>query len=77
MAEPGKTPGVAIERPALPKLTGVLLGDRPLAVFEMGGKSQMASVGERLPGGFQIVAITEKTVQLVFGKELITLKLGE
>ncbi len=74
---PGTTPGVIAVRPPNPKLTGVLLGDRPLAVLEVNGQSQMASLGDRLPGGFRVIAITEKTVQLAFGKEVVTLTLGE
>jgi hypothetical protein len=65
------------ERPAMPKLTGVLLGDKPLAVFEIAGESQMASLGETLPGGYRVIAITERSVQLARGKEVVTLTLGE
>ncbi len=76
-ADPNQTPGVAIQRPPSPRLTGVLLGNQPLAVLELDGKSQMASLGQTLPGGFRLIAITEKSVQLAFGKEVITLTLGE
>jgi hypothetical protein len=75
--DPGGNLGVTIQLPALPKLTGVLLGDKALAVFESEGKSQMAQVGQRLPNGYVVREISERGVVLTFGKQRFKLSLDD
>jgi hypothetical protein len=66
-----------VQLPSPPHLTGVLLGENPVAVFLVDGTSHTASVGEKLPNGYRVLAITDGAATVAFGNKRIELRIGE
>ncbi|HSI72115.1 MAG TPA: hypothetical protein VK934_02975 [Fimbriimonas sp.] len=66
-----------VQIPSAPRLTGVLLGDTPVAVFLVDGTSHTASVGDRLPNGYRVLEITDGGALVAFGARRIKLRIGE
>jgi hypothetical protein len=55
--EPFKVGTVPPDMSVEPRLVGIMSGDRPLAVFQIGGKEEIVKVGGAVTGGYTLATV--------------------
>jgi hypothetical protein len=63
--------------PTPPRLTGILTGDHPVAVFLIDGTSHTAEPGDHLPNGYVVVSISDGEAIVAYGARKVRLHIGE